>query len=136
MKRWPAISVLFALSALHDGVLGIAFLLLPATLFRWFGVGPPNHFGYVQFPAALLIVFAIMFVAIARDPLGKRLLIPYGALLKLSYSSIVFWYWAFPGELGRLPGMWKPFAILDLAFLVLFLWAWNVLGKAARAQGV
>jgi hypothetical protein len=128
VKKWPAISWLFALSALHDGILGIGFLLAPAALFNWFRVGPPNHFGYVQFPAALLIVFGLMFLAIARDPAGKRLLIPYGALLKLSYSGIVLWYWIRTG----LPGMWKPFAIIDLVFLVLFLWAWRVLEKAAQ----
>ena len=128
MRRWTAISWLFALSALHDGGLGIGFLLFPAALFARFGVGPPNHFGYVQFPAALLIVFALMFLAIARDPAGKRLLIPYGALLKISYSGIVLWYWIRTG----LPGMWKPFAVIDVVFLALFAWAYARLRSPAK----
>jgi hypothetical protein len=42
----------------------------------------PNHPAYVQFPAALLIIFVLMFVTIARDPARFRHLIPFGVLLK------------------------------------------------------
>ena len=44
-------------------MLGLVFLLSPGWVFHAFAVTPPNHMGYVQFPAALLIVFAIMFAA-------------------------------------------------------------------------
>ena len=35
---------------------------------RWRTSPPPNHWAYVQFPAALLVIFALMFVAIASAP--------------------------------------------------------------------
>ena len=35
-------------------------------------VTPPNHWAYVQFPAALLVIFGLMFVAIAQDPVANR----------------------------------------------------------------
>lgn len=120
MKKKPAISLLFIIATLYDGLLGIFFLFAAATVFQWFQVTPPNHFGYVQFPAALLIVFALMFLAIARNPSRNRSLIPYGMLLKVSYCSVVFFHW-FTTEI---PYMWKPFAVLDLIFLVLFAWAY------------
>ena len=120
MKKDRLVSILFAIAGLYEGVLGIAFLVAPATLFNRFGVAPPNHFGYVQFPAALLVVFGIMFFAVARNPLANRNLIPYGILLKASYCGLVFGYWFTQG----LPGMWKPFAIADLVFAVLFCWVW------------
>jgi hypothetical protein len=120
MKKKPLVSLLFIIAALYDGVLGIIFLFAPRAVFQWFEVTPPNHYGYVHFPAALLIVFALMFLVIARNPAANRNLIPYGMLLKVSYCSVVFFHWLTAG----IPYMWKPFAIIDLGFFVLFAWAY------------
>jgi hypothetical protein len=114
-----AIRILFWVAALYDGILGIAFLVAAPALFDQVGVPPPNHFGYVHFPAALLIVFALMFVAIARDPVANFRLIGYGILLKLSYCAVVAYHWLSAG----VPFIWKPFAIADLVFLILFVLA-------------
>ena len=120
MKKEGTISLLFIIAALYDGVLGALFLFAGGRLFEWLQVTPPNHPGYVQFPAALLIVFALMFCAIAKSPLANRNLIPYGMLLKVSYCSVVFFNWFAAG----IPNIWKPFAVFDLAFLGLFIWAY------------
>jgi hypothetical protein len=122
-----AVSALFWVAAAYDGILGLIFLVVPAEMFEWFMVTPPNHYGYVRFPASLLVVFAIMFVAIARAPARNRNLIPYGILLKVSYCGVVFAYWFSMG----VPGMWKPFAVADLAFGALFLMAYG----SVRPQG-
>jgi len=114
-------------AALYDGILGIAFLIAAPALFEWLGVTPPNHFGYVHFPAALLIVFALLFLAIARNPVAKLDLIPYGIMLKVSYCAVVFYHWFTAG----VPVIWKPFAIADLIFIVLFVWAYSVLKRHA-----
>lgn len=126
MSDLRPIRALFVVAALYDGALGAAFLLAPGAIFGRWGVTPPNHPGYVQFPAALLIVFAVMFAAIARDPIANRNCIFYGILLKLAYCGVVFYYWATTG----LPIIWKPFAILDLVFLALFLGADRALRRA------
>jgi hypothetical protein len=124
---------LFALSALYDGVLGLAFLLAPGYPFRLFSVTPPNHVGYVQFPAALLLIFGLMFLSLASDPVRYRVLIPYGILLKLAYCGVATWHWV----LGGIPGMWKPFVIVDAAMGILFVWAYAVLrDRAGRRQGL
>jgi hypothetical protein len=125
VKKNKLISIVFIISGIYDGVLGLAFLIYPQFGFDFFNVGYPNHWGYVRFPAAILVVFAIMFFAIAFRPEKNRNLIPYGVLLKLSYSLIVFGYWFTKG----LPNMWKPFAIADMGFIVLFLWSYFTLGK-------
>ncbi len=121
MKSVLWIRVLFVIAAAYDGILGIIFLFVPARLFEYFAVTPPNHFGYVKFPAALLVVFALMFLAVARKPFKNRNLIPYGILLKVSYCAVAFGYW-FTQDI---PGMWKPFAVFDLAFGVLFYLAYR-----------
>jgi FtsH-binding integral membrane protein len=119
MPGTKSISALFYLAAIYDGFLGIAFLFFPQTLLERFNV-PPPHPGYIQFPAALLVVFALMFLAVARNPRRNRILIPYGILLKLAYSGVVLRYWL----VEQIPFIWKPFAIADLVFAGLFFWAY------------
>ncbi len=68
MKSRTAITALFLLAAAYDGVLGLAFLVAHDAVFQWSNVTPPNHPGYIQFPATLLIVFAILFAAVAPGP--------------------------------------------------------------------
>lgn len=113
-RKW-----LFYVAAIYDGVLGLTFVLFWPAVFRLFDVTPPNHGGYVQFPALLLIVFAFLFLRIARDPDANRGLIGYGIGLKAAYSGLVFGYQIMTG----VPPMWIPWAWLDLAFLVLFVLA-------------
>jgi len=126
------IRVLFAIAAAYDGMLGVLFMFAPDYPFRLFDVTPPNHMGYVQFPAALLIVFGIMFLNLARDPVRYRGLVPYGVLLKVAYCSVVFYYWATTG----IPYMWKPFAVADIIMLLLFLWAYAALRSVTVEQRV
>ena len=126
MRKHTLTSVLFYAAAAYGGLLGIPFLFFPLAIFTWCKVTPPNHLGYVQFPAALILVFGLMFVNIARNPVRNRGLIWYGILLKLSYCSVVFWHWLF----GELPDMWKPLAVIDACFGLLFIWAYIQLGRA------
>ncbi len=130
MKTRTWISLLFGVGALYDGVLGLAFLFAAEGIFRRFAVTPPNHWGYVQFPALILIIFALMFLAVARNPSGNRNLIPYGILLKAAYSGVVFFHWF----TSTFPDMWKPFAVTDAVFLVLFAWAYAALGHRRTAM--
>jgi hypothetical protein len=119
MKSW--IKPLFIIAGFYDAVVAIAFLCFAGPLFKWFGVIPPNHLGYVKFPALLLLIFAAMFFRIAGDPVKNRDLIPYGIALKIAYCGTVFWYQLTQG----VPSMWIPWAWADLAFLVLFVIAWK-----------
>ncbi len=128
MNRHPVVAIVFIAAALYDGLLGLAFLFAASSLYAFYGVTPPNHYGYVQFPAAVLIIFALMFFAVARRPLANRNLIPYGILLKLAYSLTVFYYWFSSG----IPGMWKPFAIIDLLTVIPFAWAYVMLGGTMK----
>jgi hypothetical protein len=130
MTKTNLIALLFVVAALYDAVLGVAFLMAPAWVYRVAEVTPPNHWAYVQFPAALLVIFGLMFAAIAVGPYRNRNLIPYGILLKAAYCGIAFWYWSTEG----IPGLWKPFAVIDLAMGVLFLASyWHLATPSAKA---
>lgn len=117
MKCPAWIKPFYVVAALYDGILGILFLLVPIQLFNVVGVTPPNHIGYVQFPAMLLVVFAVMFFHIAKDPIGNKNLMFYGILLKISYCSVVFSHWL----TGNIPFVWVSFAFFDLGFLIAFI---------------
>jgi hypothetical protein len=130
MKTKQMVTILFSLAAVYDGVLGLAFLLTPSAIFQRFEVTPPNHFGYVQFPALLLLIFAWMFASVACAPDKNSNLIPYGIALKVAYCSIVFYYWFTTG----IPYVWKPFAILDFGWILLFMIAFVALRKGSSAK--
>ena len=106
MQAQRSIVALFGVAAAYDGLLGIAFLL---------------------FPAALLVIFGLLFLNVAWRPHANRNLIPYGILLKVAYCAVVFGHW-FTADI---PGMWKPLAFADAAFAVLFVWAYVRLGRPA-----
>ncbi|MBN1457011.1 MAG: hypothetical protein JW912_04075 [Sedimentisphaerales bacterium] len=116
MKAKPLIRSLFGLAAVYDGALGIIFLFFAKAAFQRFEITLPNHFGYIHFPAALLIVYGIMYAAIAMDPDKNINLIPYGILLKVSYCGVIL----FHTLTGSIPWIWQPFAVFDFIFLVLF----------------
>ncbi len=127
MKNIMVVRGLLALMALYDGLLGIAFLFAGPKLFDALEVTPPNHWGYVQFSAAILLIFALMFLAAAKRPVANRGLLPYCFLLKIAYSGVVFYHW-FLGD--GLPGIWKPFAVADLVMAALLAWMFLLLRKA------
>ena len=132
MKSKTMIPALFVIAAIYDGVLGLAFLFAPVAIFNRFDVEVPNHWAYVHFPAALLLVFTLMFLEIARRPSENRNLIPFGCLLKVSYCGVALSHWF----TGGIPNMWKPFVVFDLFFLVLFLAAFQALGKKKQSEAL
>ncbi len=106
----------FVVAGVYEALLGLVFLIQPERVFAFFGVTPPNHNAYVQFPALLLLLFAALFFQVARDPQRGRILIPYGMGLKVAYCGTVFGYALTKG----IPSMWVPWAWADLVFLVVF----------------
>lgn len=124
-----AIRALFVIAGVYDFAIGLVFLLFGARLFEAAGVPQPNHWGYIQFGALMLMIFGAMFLAVARDPAGNRNLIPYGILLKLSYSALAGYYWA----TTDCPTLFKPFVVIDVVMLVLFWLAYSALAPNSAA---
>ena len=124
MESRTPFRLLFLASAAYDGLLGIAFLVAGSRIFSAAGIIPPNHWGYVDFAASLLLVFGVMFLQIARDPVKNRLLIPYGILLKVCYVGTVAWH------AGSVPVLWKSFAAADTIFAILYVAAFSKLNKS------
>jgi hypothetical protein len=58
---------------------------------------------------------------VACDPIANRNLIPFGMLLKLSYTGLVTYSWI----TTDCPLLFKPFAIIDAVMYLLFLLAYR-----------
>ncbi len=119
------VKALFILAGLYDGLLGLGFLLFSSEIFNFYGVTPANHVAYLQFPALILVIFAIMFFRIAVNPVKNRELILYGCGLKLSYFGLAFWHEATSG----IASMWMSWAWADLVFFILFGVIWKDLSR-------
>jgi len=116
---------LFFVGGVYDLIIGLAFLSAPYAIFEFIDVVPPNHIGYIQFCAAFLVVFSLMLFEVARKPVASKNLIPYAALIKISYCAVVFGHYA----LGNMPTPWLYFAFADSIFLLAFVWAYTEIGK-------
>lgn len=126
------IRVLFAIAALYDFIIGLTFLIRGPQLFDATGVPQPNHWGYIYFGSLMLMIFGLMFAAVAWRPARNRDLICYGILLKLSYVGLVGFYWF--GTANGIPWLFKPFFFIDLIMLVLFVMACFAIGRMAVAS--
>ena len=119
------IRILFAVAAVYDFGVGLVFLVCGPALFEWANIPAPTHWAYVQFASLMLMIFGLMFAAVAVDPVAQRALIRYGLLLKLSYCGLVGYYWI----TSEVPMLFKPFALIDALMYILFLVSYLKLGK-------
>jgi len=125
MTKHRLTTAVFATAAVYDAILGIVFIAAGPKLFNTLNIPPPNHWAYIHFPAALLIVFAIMFTQIALNPENNRALIPYAILMKLAYTATV----AMHHLTTALADAWLILAAADAAFLIAFALAYLALLK-------
>ena len=121
---------LFALAALYDMVLGLAFFFAFGPIYAHFTIPLPNHNAYVELPAALTAIFGFGFALVARDPERNRDMIRLGILMKLAFSLIVLSY----AMRDAIPGMWVPLAWIDLGFALAFIAADRAV-RGAMARG-
>jgi hypothetical protein len=116
------IRTVYYASAVYDAVIAAVFLFAAGPVFAAAGVALPGHMGYLHFPALILLVFAAMYVRIARDPFRNRDFMVYGMGLKVAYVLVAFGHQLS----GNLPSLWVPIAWIDLVFLAFFVAAWRV----------
>lgn len=109
----------FLVAAVYDITLGLAFMVAGEQVLDAIGMQQPPHVAYIQLAAVFVTVQGISYLFPWRDPLGSRSLVWVGVIYKAGYAGLAAWYLV----LGTLPStFFVPWAILDLAFMVGFLW--------------
>ena len=83
MKReW--IRPLFVVAGIYDFVLGLVYLLAYKPIFGRFGVGLPNHPGYVQLNALFVTIMGVGFWMVANAVSRLRPSLPLLPFLPLT----------------------------------------------------
>jgi hypothetical protein len=123
--KW--IRFLFLFACWCEVVVGLPLLVFPERIVQIAGFPAAGHNGYLQFPAALILIYGIMFVRIAHAPLVYRGLVIYGILFKAAFCALVFSYWA-SGDSAPILGL---FFFVDVGLLAGFIAARRSLNKLA-----
>ena len=109
----------FLVAAVYDIALGIAFLVAGEQVIDAIGMQRPPHVAYIQLAAVFVMIQGISYLFPWHDAPANRGVIWVGVIYKAGYAALAAWYLV----LGMLPSMFfVPWAILDLAFMVGFLW--------------
>jgi hypothetical protein len=119
------IRLIFVIAAVFDFLFVLGILVAGATILQWAGISVPDHWGPIQFGSLLLMIFGLMFAAVAFDPVSQRNLIRYGLLMKLNFCGLVAYYWM----TSEVPILFRICAIADAILYVLFLVSYLKLGK-------
>jgi len=111
---------LFAVAAIYDIVLGIAFIFFRHPIYGALGISDklPAFGGYLTLLGVFVLVIGVAYALIARGDLRRNAdLILVGALYKAAYATTAFYYWAH----GNLPhvAFGAVFGVADVIFLVL-----------------
>jgi hypothetical protein len=102
-------------------VAGIYGILATVPLYLQEAMGeehplPLNHPEYYYGFAGVVIAWGVLFLFLSRDPLRYRPLMIPSVLEKVSFVPPVFILYS----QGRIPSMFIPLALIDLAFAILF----------------
>ena len=111
---------LFLVAAIYDIFLGIIFTFFSKFVFKLLKISEmlPEFGGYLSLIGAFLFVIGIAYLLIFLGDLQRnRDLISVGALYKLAYCAIAFYYFA----IGDVPHIifLSLFGVTDLVFFIL-----------------
>ena len=122
------VKAVFMASAVYDIVLGLIFGLFYKPVYNTFQTTLPNHAGYIQLIAMYLLIFGIGFWFVAKNPAAHLGIIRLGIMMKLAFIVVVMGHLFF----GSVPNFYVPFAVIDAAFLVLFVMAESLVRRIVQ----
>lgn len=116
----------FLVAAVYDIVLGLAFIAAGEAILEAIGMELPPHIAYIQLAAIFVLVQGISYLLPWRDAWANEGVVWVGVAYKGCYVVLAAWYLA----LGMLPSVFfLPWAVLDLGFLLGFLWFLQVAAR-------
>ncbi len=134
-KRERYYRLLFLLCAVYDIVLGILFIFFYELAFSVLGIVDklPVFGGYISLIGAFLFVIGIAYWLIYRGDFYKNLdLITVGALYKLAYCTVSFFYFSV-GDVPHIVFV-ALFGVIDLIMFVLMMECIFFLKRSSELQ--
>ncbi|MFH1316837.1 MAG: hypothetical protein ABII01_04925 [Candidatus Woesearchaeota archaeon] len=119
---------LFLIAAIYDLVLGILFFLYYNQIFKLFDITRPIYPMYLQLSAAFVIAMGVGYFFIYLNMYRNIDLVKLGIVYKIVYSGLTSYFY-FNNKADAL-FLW--FAIIDVIFLVFFVWFLNHANKDKR----
>ena len=117
-KKEEIFKWIFLIAALYDFILGALFFLFYKPLYGYFNITLPTYPMYLQMAAAFVIAMGVGYYYIYRNMFRNIDLVKLGVVYKAAYSGLTTYFYFF--EVANVVFLW--FAIIDLIFLVLFVW--------------
>ena len=112
----------FLISAIYDFLLGLIFFLFYKQIFNTFSISIPQYPEYLQMSAAFVATLGIGYYFIYKNIENNADLWKLGIFYKIVYSLLVLYYYFVVGTANRL---FLYFVIIDMLFLIPFIWLYN-----------
>ena len=106
----------FAIAALYDLAIGVAFSGWGEPLLTWSAIPPPPEPVYIHLPVAYVVVQAAAYLLLALAPARFRPIAIVGVFWKLAYLGVLGVCIA----MGKYPPLFLGIGAFDIMFLVFF----------------
>ncbi|MBD3252713.1 hypothetical protein GF386_03215 [Candidatus Pacearchaeota archaeon] len=110
--------IIFLIAAVYDFVLGILFLVFYKSIYNFLGITLPVYPMYMQMAAAFVIAMGVGYYFVYKNLYRNIDLVKLGVVYKAVYSGLAGYFYL--SDLGHVIFFW--FAIIDIIFLLLFVW--------------
>ncbi|MFH1053588.1 MAG: hypothetical protein V1740_04205 [Candidatus Woesearchaeota archaeon] len=119
---------LFLIAAIYDLVLGILFFLYYKQIYNLFNITKPVYPMYLQLSAAFVIAMGVGYLFIYLNMYRNIDLVKLGIVYKVVYSGLTSYFYF--NNMAHVLFFW--FALIDVIFLVFFVWFLNHANKDKR----
>ena len=109
---------LFLVAAVYDLILGLAFFFFYKPVYAYFNITLPDYPVYLQMAAAFVIAMGVGYYYIYKNLYRNIDLVKLGIVYKFVYSVLVGYFYFV--DVANV--VFFRFAIIDAAFMFLFIW--------------
>ena len=118
MSKDGFFEVVFLVASIYDFVLGFLFFLFYKPIYAFFNITLPVYPMYLQMAAGFVFAMGVAYYFVYKNMYRNMDLVKLGVVYKAVYGGLAsYFYFA---DLANVVFFW--FAILDLVFLLLFVW--------------
>ena len=119
---------LFLIAAIYDLILGVLFFFFYKPIFSYFDISLPVYPMYLQMAAAFVFAMGVGYYFVYLNLYRNIDLVKLGIVYKIVYAGLTSYFYF--TDLANIVFFW--FAIIDVIFLVAFVWFLKYAKKDGR----